>query len=177
MVIDFAKDLPQHVQDKIHKCADGCWEWMGGRDKDGYGRTKVGGRAGRTRFVHRFVYEQLVGPIAKPTLDHLCRNRACCRPSHLAPATMRENLMAPGSQAFVKLHKDKVCCSKCGGAYTRQKDGTRTCRRCRAARERARKAANRDRINAHTREWWAANRNHINGARRARRAAKQERAT
>ena len=147
--------IPQRIQDQIQKRENGCWEWTGAQDTHGYGQVQI---AGRMRLVHRFVYEQLVGPIAKPTLDHLCRNRACCRPSHLAPATMRENLMAPGSQAFVKLHGDKVCCSKCGGAYTRQKDGTRTCRRCRAARERARKAANRDRINAARRARYAAKR-------------------
>ena len=150
-MIPLSTDLPQRVQDKIRKRENGCWEWQGGRNKDGYGRVQIDGRP---RLAHRVIYEQLAGPIPKESLDHLCRNRRCCRPSHLAPATNRENLMAPGSQALAKLCADKTCCPKCGGAYSYTKNGWRTCRPCEAAR----KAASRD---------------HINAVRRARHAAKR----
>ena len=50
-----------------------CWEWMGSRNKDGYGRV---GWHGQVKRVHRIVYELVRGPIDAETLDHVCRNRA-----------------------------------------------------------------------------------------------------
>ena len=43
--------------------------------------------------AHRLLYESLFGPLAEGLqLDHLCRNRACLRPSHLEPVTQKENI-------------------------------------------------------------------------------------
>ena len=154
-MILLSTDLPQRIQDKIRE-RDGCWEWMGYRSTDGYGRVRVAGRLLR---VHRYVYERLIGPITKETLDHLCRNRWCCNPEHLVPATNHENILAPGSQTPSKHNADKACCPRCGRAYSREKHrAERICRPCRAAWHQ---------------EWWAANRDRINAAKRAKRAAKQ----
>lgn len=59
----------------------------------GYGNfgMRVGSKH-KTLLVHRYVYEELVGPI--PTgkqLDHLCRVRCCVNPAHLEIVTNREN--------------------------------------------------------------------------------------
>jgi hypothetical protein len=68
----------------------GCWLWQRYRNRHGYGRVTVPGDG--NRFAHRVVYAQLIGPIPPGlTLDHLCRNRACCRPDHLEPVTQRVN--------------------------------------------------------------------------------------
>ena len=68
----------------------GCWEWVGPKDRDGYGKAHS---EGRTLVAHRAAYEVLVGPIpAGLTLDHLCRNRACINPTHLEPVTLLENV-------------------------------------------------------------------------------------
>jgi hypothetical protein len=52
-----------------------------------HGYAQIGWyEAGRTFtvLVHRLVYGLVRGPIPKEmTVDHLCRNRRCCRPSHL----------------------------------------------------------------------------------------------
>jgi hypothetical protein len=73
-----------------HLAPHRCWDWTGSLNGDGYGKTYVDGTL---LLVHRFAYELLVGPIPEGmTLDHLCRNRACLRPSHLEPVTVAENL-------------------------------------------------------------------------------------
>jgi hypothetical protein len=64
---------------------NGCWRWNGNLRADGYGKT---GRSGKTRQAHRYVYEQLRGPIPQEyQLDHTCRNRACVNPDHLEIVT------------------------------------------------------------------------------------------
>ena len=69
---------------------DGCWEWTGAKDGDGYGHLTI---AGRVVGAHRFAYELLVGPIPEGLeIDHLCRNRACVKPADLEPVTRAENL-------------------------------------------------------------------------------------
>jgi len=65
-----------------------CWVWQRCR-RGGYGEVKIGGTQVR---AHRAYYERFVGPIPDGLqLDHLCRNRACVRPSHLEVVTGFEN--------------------------------------------------------------------------------------
>ena len=62
-----------------------CWEWVGQRDRNGYGRYN-------SYLAHRQVWESLVGPIPDGlVLDHLCRVRHCVNPDHLDPVTPEEN--------------------------------------------------------------------------------------
>lgn len=70
--------------------SDGCWVWRGCVTKGGYGRLAL---AGRRDWVHRFVAEWCLGRKLKRNehVDHLCRTRACSRPSHLEVVTPREN--------------------------------------------------------------------------------------
>ncbi len=72
-----------------------CWQWTGATQR-GYGSIHVGTsrKDKKMRQVHVVVWEILVGPIpAGLTLDHLCRNRACVRPSHLQPVTNKVNVL------------------------------------------------------------------------------------
>jgi len=101
-----------------------CWPWTGWVDGEGYGHMKV---EGRQRIVHRFAYELLVGPIPDGlTIDHLCRNRACCNPAHMEPVTHAENRR--------RATPFKTHC-KHGHEYTPENTviahGRRECRTCR----------------------------------------------
>ncbi len=58
-----------------------CWVWTGRVNAQGYG---VGGHSKRL-IAHRFSYELANGLIPEGCeVHHLCGNRICVRPSHLA---------------------------------------------------------------------------------------------
>lgn len=71
---------------------DECWPWTGWVNRGGYGRFKLD--QATTVAAHRQAYLLEVGPIPTGlTLDHLCRNRACCNPAHLEPVTNKVNVL------------------------------------------------------------------------------------
>lgn len=84
----------------------GCWPWLAHTSADGYGQFAIGAR-GRA-VAHRFAYEAAVGAIpAGLQLDHLCRQRNCCNPSHLEPVTNRVNVLrgvGPTAMNAAKTH-------------------------------------------------------------------------
>lgn len=110
---------------------DGCWEAVRCLNHDGYARMLIGGRGGRTHYVHRYLYEQYYGPIPDGMeLDHLCRNRACVRPDHMEPVTHAENV-ARGTTGIV--NRSKTQCPQ-GHPYddanTYLYRGSRNCKTC-----------------------------------------------
>ena len=79
------------VLDKVDVDPDsGCWVFTGNKTMWGYGAIAVGRSM---KAVHRVVYAALVGPLVDGMhIDHLCSNRACCNPTHLAQVTAKENV-------------------------------------------------------------------------------------
>lgn len=146
--------MPDRIWAKIEpEPNSGCWLWSGYIRPDGYGSVKA---KGRMLLAHRYVYESLIGPITKPTLDHRCRVRSCVNPNHLVPATMRENILAPGSEALPKLYLERTLCPD-HQLPLKQTRGRRECAACAYIWSR-RKQLNYERthraeINARMRRW------------------------
>jgi hypothetical protein len=103
-----------------------CWEWVGYRDREGYG--KMGGAC-----AHRVSYELFIGPIPDGlTIDHLCRNPGCVKPSHLEAVPIRVNVLRGVNNACAVNARKTHC--KHGHEFTtentyRSKLG-RCCRKC-----------------------------------------------
>lgn len=70
-----------------------CWLWLGPTDKHGYGHAQAYKRlSGRP---YQFAYWLTHGAVPEGLeIDHICRNRACVRPSHLRAVTHLENGIA-----------------------------------------------------------------------------------
>lgn len=137
--------VPRSAIERLHarlRPADGgCLVWTGALDRKGYARIAIGGQ--RNAMGHRIAYEAAKGPIPGGlTLDHLCRNPACCNPDHLEPVTSAEN------NARAAHHRSLRTECKNGHPYTPASTqispgGVKFCRICRRERQaRAREAAN-----------------------------------
>lgn len=134
--------IERRFWDKVAWSTDdtACWPWMASKRAGGYGQFLISGT-----FVgqaHRLAYELEVGPIPDGLqLDHLCRNTACCNPSHLEPVTPRENYLR--GVGFAADNARKTHCKwghpfEGDNLYSRY--GKRWCQTCRRRNERTSRA-------------------------------------
>lgn len=128
--------LPERIAAKIEPCpTTGCWLWIGVLNGTGYGVTR---NNGRNAFVHRVLYERLVGPIpVNLQSDHLCRNRACCNPDHIELVTGKVNVLRGDGPTARNARKTK--CIR-GHDFETTGRGWRICRTCERARKRRRRS-------------------------------------
>ena len=124
--------------EKVEK-TDNCWSWTAATDKDGYGvwSVRLQGKPKQFR-AHRLSYYLAGNDLdEKLTIDHLCKNKACLRPSHLEQVSIRENIKRSSSFNGLK--------TRCKNGHPFSDDNTyvynsrkRNCRKCHAASEMAR---------------------------------------
>ena len=66
-----------------------CWDWLGAKSADGYGRFYYKGKDWR---AHRLSFLLTTGKEPDAVL-HKCNNPGCVRPSHLQAGDSKENLL------------------------------------------------------------------------------------
>lgn len=127
---------PDRFQSKV-QVGDGCWVWTASTDLHGYGRFGRGGRKAGVAPAHRYAYELMFGPVAQDlVVDHLCRNPPCVRPDHLDPVPQGENLRRGATTNVVGWCRRGLHEWTSASQYV-EADGSRRCRPCRQASERA----------------------------------------
>jgi len=127
----------------VDSVSDTCWHWLAQKNKNGYGKIRIGGR---WFLAHRAAWILTYGDIDPAlTLDHLCRNPACVNPAHLEQVPMRINTLR--GIGFAAQNARKTHCPQ-GHPYSetntkltnKRRRGTlvaRACRICQQARTRA----------------------------------------
>lgn len=114
----------------------GCWNWVGAKDKDGYGIFSIEGKGKR---AHRVSYEHWNGTLSNSlTIDHLCRNTSCVNPEHLQQVTIRINLLR--GNTFQAKNAAKTHCPQghpyAGDNLYLKSDGARLCLICKRESDR-----------------------------------------
>lgn len=111
-----------------------CSLWMGTTNGVGYGVISY---QGKRVYTHRLSYTLCRGQIPEGmVLDHLCRNTLCFNPNHLEPVTQRENTRRGATGAKTHCVRNHEFTET--NTYITP-DGHRSCRACRAMRERTRR--------------------------------------
>ena len=132
-----------------------CWEFTGAKTSNGYGRLGI---SGNVHLAHRVMWEFSRGPIPDGlTIDHLCRNKACCNPEHLEPVTLHENILRGSNRAAVNARKTHC---NYGHAFAGENlvvlpSGKRSCRACNRRRGNLYYQLNRDHVNRGARRRYA----------------------
>lgn len=134
------RPLAERILEKV-RLTESCWFYDGSHDDKGYAVAhKERCNSGTVR-VHRWMYEQFVGPIPEGwEPDHLCRQRGCINPEHLEAVTHHENLLR--GDTLTARYKGRTHCDQ-GHEYTeantrwrkRADTKARICRKCASIRQ------------------------------------------
>lgn len=131
---------------RVRKHADGCWEWTGQINDDGYGRFGKAPRPdGRSSYAHRFSYQAMVGDIPEGMqVDHRCHDpkvcpggdscthRRCVNPDHLEVVEPVANVLR--SNGLAAKNAAKTTCPRghsLSGDNLMMSGRKRRCRTCR----------------------------------------------
>ena len=104
------KMIQERFYDKVIK-TDKCWNWVGSKNKKGYGSIGKGRRGEGNYRAHRLSFELYKGPI--PDEDfvlHSCDNPSCVNPDHLFLGKAKDNTkdMLNKERQFSKLNREQA---------------------------------------------------------------------
>jgi len=86
------KPIEDRFWPKVQK-TESCWNWIGCKDRAGYGQIANGGRSGGHIKAHRLSYMFLHGLISSDAhVLHRCDNPVCVRPDHLFLGDQKTNM-------------------------------------------------------------------------------------
>lgn len=98
--------IKERFQKFVQKAGpDECWEWLGARDKKGYGR--FGAPKGEAPLLsHRVAFEMAFGVIPEGLqILHSCDNKGCVNPSHLSAGTAKQNAREAWQRGLMRHNK------------------------------------------------------------------------
>lgn len=106
--------LEERFWAKVDTAGD-CWNWIGVKYPNGYGQLNVGGRM---TLAHRIAFRLANGSLPDGLdIDHICRNRACVRASHLQAISHRENVRRGAIPGIMRARHASVIQCPAGHPY------------------------------------------------------------
>ena len=107
-------DIRTRFESHVAHQPNGCWLWTGGVQSRRYGQFKIAGRHYQAHRAALIIYrgsEPLPGIVCR----HLCNNRLCVNPEHIACGSQHDNVLdaiAAGTFTFGErngAHKLSLC--------------------------------------------------------------------
>lgn len=123
----------------------GCWEWIGHKNRGGYGTTYFDGRA---RKAHRVSWMIYFGDPGELGVLHKCDRPSCVRPEHLFLGDQSANMLDASAKGRHGMSA-KTHCKRGHPFGSEKRKGRRRCNQCGAAN------AARARASNNTQEWRA----------------------
>ena len=125
----------ENVEDLTNKTGTDCWNWIGIKNRKGYGHLSLIGR-GRFIRAHRFSFLAFRGHRIPGNMEicHICDNTSCINPFHLECKTHKDNERDKSIRGRHPNSKKTHC--KQGHEFTKENtyiipsSGSRQCRIC-----------------------------------------------